>query len=56
MSIRVFGLLPLAKSSEPWQKTDTDTLLAPAAATLATVCGRSKIMHDRKNFRMFKFS
>jgi hypothetical protein len=30
--------LPLVKSSEPWQRTDTETLLAPAAM-LATACG-----------------
>ena len=37
-STRVFGLLPLSKNSKPWQRTDTETLLAPAAA-LATACG-----------------
>ena len=37
-STRVFGLLPLAKNSKPWQRTDTETSLAPAAA-LATACG-----------------
>jgi hypothetical protein len=35
MSPRVFGLLPLAKSSKPWQRTDTET----SAAALATACG-----------------
>ncbi len=37
MFTRVFGL-PLAKSLEPLQRTDTETSLASAAA-LATACG-----------------
>ena len=38
MSTRVFGLLPLAKSSKPQQRIDIETSLSYAAA-LATVCG-----------------
>jgi hypothetical protein len=56
MSTRVFGLLPLVKSSKHWQRTDTETSLAPAAA-LVTACGivqRSRSLENK--FRTFKFS
>ena len=59
-STRVFGLLPLAKNSKPWQRTDTETSLAPAAA-LATACGvgqRSRSLEKNfvgLNFRSFYF-
>jgi hypothetical protein len=56
MSTRVFGLLPLAKSSKPWQRTDTET----SAAALATACGigqRSRALENfaHLNFRSFYF-
>jgi hypothetical protein len=38
MCTRVFGLLPLAKTSKPWQRTDIEASLA-SAAVLATACG-----------------
>ena len=47
-STRVFGLLPLAKNSKPWQRTDTKTSLAPAAA-LATACGVGQRSHSLEN-------
>ncbi len=54
MSTRVFGL-PLAKSSEPWHRTDTETSLASAAA-LAIACDigqRSRALE--KNFACLNF-
>jgi hypothetical protein len=60
MSTRVFGLLMLAKSSKPWQRTDTETSLASAAA-LATACTigqRSRVLEKIfacLNFRSFYF-
>jgi hypothetical protein len=60
MSTRVFGLLPLAKSSKPWQRTDTETSLASTAA-LAIACGigqRSRALEINfacLNFRSFYF-
>ncbi len=55
MSIRVFGLLPFAKSSKPWQRTDTETSLA-SAAVLATACGVGQRSGALEKVRMFKFS
>ncbi len=52
MSTRVFGLLPLAKSSKPWQRTDTETSLASVAA-LATACGISQRSRALEKFHMF---
>jgi hypothetical protein len=52
----IFGLMPLAKNSKPWQRTDTETSLASVVA-LATACvigQRSRALG--KNNRMFKFS
>jgi hypothetical protein len=54
MSTRVFGLLPLGKSSEPWQRTDTETSLASAAA-LATACGIGQRSRALENFACLKF-
>jgi hypothetical protein len=54
MSTRVFGLFPLAKSSKPWQRTDTETSLASIAA-LATVCGIGQRSHARKNSACLNF-
>ncbi len=59
MLIKLFGLLALAKSSEPWQRIDTETSLASAAA-LATACGigqRSRALENfaSLNFRSFYF-
>ena len=54
-STRVFGLLPLAKNLKPWQRTDTETSLAPAAA-LATACGVGQRSRSLKKFCRIKFS
>ena len=56
MSIWVFGLLPLATSSKPWQRSDTEISLAPAAV-LVTACGvGQRSGTQEKKFLMFKFS
>ncbi len=53
LSTRVFGL-PLVKSSEPWQRTDTETSLASAAA-LVTACGIGQRSQALEKIFTFKF-
>jgi hypothetical protein len=49
MSTRVFGLLPLAKSSKRWQRTDTERSLIPA-------CGIGQRSHKLEtNFACLNF-
>jgi hypothetical protein len=54
----LFGLPPLAKSSKLWQRTDTETSLAPAAA-LVTACGigqRSRTLDIKFTFLRLRYT